>query len=59
MYKPNGAKFTLFTNMVNYTTARKTCNNMGAHLAVYTGLEEQSEVEQFFINQVQSAKEVM
>jgi hypothetical protein len=38
--------------MVNYTTARKTCNDMGAHLAVYGGLLEQAEVEAFYINEV-------
>lgn len=47
-----GIMFTLYTNMVNYTTARDTCNAAGAHLAVFGSIEEQAEVEDFYIKMV-------
>lgn len=52
MYSANGAKYTLYTNMVNASTARRTCNEQGAHLAVYSGLLEQAAVEAYYMDQV-------
>jgi hypothetical protein len=45
------ATFVLNTQLMDYATAEKTCNVAGGHLAYYTSLDEQQEVEGFYQQQ--------
>jgi hypothetical protein len=40
------------TSTVDQRTATKLCNSQGGHLVAYTSLEEQQDVERYFINAV-------
>jgi hypothetical protein len=44
------ATYLLNTTMVNMPTAQKTCNVNGGHLVAYTGVEEQVDVEAYFLS---------
>ncbi len=39
----------LNTTQVNFTIAHATCNRFGGHLAAYTQIDEQLEVEQYYV----------
>ena len=44
-----GMKYTLNTMKMNFSTAEAACNLQGGHLVSYSNLEEQQEVENFFV----------
>ncbi len=44
------ATFTLHTTATDFNTAERACNDAGGHLAYYTSLAEQQEVEQYFVS---------
>ena len=44
------------TTMTDNKNAHKICNSQGGHLVAYQSLEEQVDVEQYFIKQVGAAQ---
>ena len=48
----SGATFELDTRLANFWTAEAYCNSQGGHLAYYTSLEEQEDVETYYLAQV-------
>jgi hypothetical protein len=42
--------FILHTTATDFNTAERSCNDDGGHLAYYTSMSEQQEVEQYFVN---------
>ena len=48
----SGATFLLDQRLVDFDTAESFCNTQGGHLAYYTSLEEQEDVETYFLAQV-------
>jgi hypothetical protein len=48
----SSATFLLDQRLVDFDTAEGFCNTQGGHLAYYTSLEEQEDVETYFLAQV-------
>ncbi len=46
-----GATFMYFPTKADQASAQATCNSQGGHLAIYTSLAEQVEVELYYIKQ--------
>lgn len=46
----SNSTFQYATNLSDFASGTRICNNLGGHLATYTSLEEQQEVEQHFIS---------
>ena len=44
------------TTMTDNKNAHKMCNSQGGHLVAYQSLEEQVDVEQYFIKQVRAGR---
>jgi hypothetical protein len=45
------ATFQWYPMRMEYAAAEATCNSQGGHLAIYTSLAEQVEVEQYYVKQ--------
>ena len=53
-----GSVYTLHTRLANQTTAELVCNREGGHLASFSSLDEQAEVEQAYIKMVGATRGV-
>jgi hypothetical protein len=47
-----GATFAFVPYKTASTNAEQTCNTIGGHLAAYTSVAEQAEVEQYYVDKV-------
>lgn len=50
MYNTSTHSYLLNTKAMNFTAAEAYCQSQGGHLASYTTLEEQQEVERYYVN---------
>jgi hypothetical protein len=49
-----GSRYMLNTSLASQAEAQAACNLQGGHLVSYSSLEEQYEVEQYFVTMVRS-----